>query len=751
MGFIPTTSSSQSTLQSNLSGVSDNILHSDISIKSKTNTISEPNSDSINNSDENFNDMSLIINVKEDIPSKYKQWSLDYDKSNTIQSYNQLKSSAKYIFSKFKSPNEKINPTIYGSDDNNSNDNVGKINKDGTHNISTCIGNTGEIFRIDSNNFKIDVYDWIPRDIIRQNGISIDNKSLYLIDSFSNLNDNNFKQKKIFPLNHYGDFTLPNYLIIYENNKLIQVSINGKLWNLRFQFDSNSEYEPYLIDSNKFIVLFNKTKSTLHLFQYSNFELIDTFEIETENSNPLFDLKGSFLMYVPKIIKNNDKKNLTPVNLSSKKNLMNKLMKTFSNTVMDSMFMFSEITQQKIKKKLNDSNKMLDNNENQTENDNNYTNKENYMDLFTELYNTITKNSSYIYAIDLTTKKQLFKLSIPYGCSKISISPYDLQFLTVSKRGDEIFLWDFTNSNDSIVLMDKYIRGKTSSIIDQLEWGTGNQSILCLSRQHGSLHYFINESLRNYEDLKTRKNEKKKSKNNFSITATKNDGTNTHDNNNNNNNEYFNNNSWCLSNLGLKEFKIVRSLFIKDFIIALNSENNLLTIDIESGCIDGFLKIDDSQTKNVKLNFKDDIIIDIETEDINPEIEIESCKPFVPAFNNKKYKFKQIEMIDNNTNNDNDNNDIDLVNILSDLDSRVRVVKEYNIAGTLYENKIKAKNEKIRQKLGSSLSSVKLSNNADTVGEIRLNQSDITTEGSVTQDNPNEDDAIRPSQTDHAF
>lgn len=39
---------------------------------------------------------------KESVPKKYRQWAADYDKSATLHSYNQLKSSAKYLFSKLR-------------------------------------------------------------------------------------------------------------------------------------------------------------------------------------------------------------------------------------------------------------------------------------------------------------------------------------------------------------------------------------------------------------------------------------------------------------------------------------------------------------------------------------------------------------------------------------------------------------------------------------------------------------------------
>ncbi|GAV27706.1 hypothetical protein PMKS-001174 [Pichia membranifaciens] len=446
---------------------------------------------------------------------------------------------------------------------------------------------------------------------------------------------------------------------------------------MMFTVSKDIEYTWYSVDSEDYFVLFDKTNSVLHVFDSKTTQLLDKYSVEVCNSNPVFDLKGSVLMYVPKGDANMEKKNLTPVDLSSKKNLLNKLIVTFSNTALDSMFLFSEVTQQKIKNIL-EAHKKGENASN-TENDNsadksakgssqdNEKLKDNYRDIFTEIYNTISKTSAYVCAVDLETKKQMFQLSIPAGCSKLSISPFDLQFLTANNRGDEIFLWDYTKAYESIVLMDKYNRGKTSAIIDQLEWGTGNSSILCLSRQNGSLHYFVNESLRNYEDLKVRKTKRR----NKSVAGAASNGS-------PNSGKSVSNSSWCLSHLKLKSFKVVRSLLTKDFIVALGQNNEILTIDIESGCIDGVINLEKKLSQLSSNSFQGDNS-NIKSELLNQEIEVETCKPFLPAYNNKKYKFTEIDV------------SIADSNVFNDIDSHTEVVKEYNVAGVLFKNKVQAK------------------------------------------------------------
>lgn len=658
---------------------------------------------------------SNIVLQRENAPRKYRHWTVDYDKSNHLQSYRQLKSSAKYIFSKFKPENLQ---SKQNSSKNKLTDSIGQIQNQeiassSEPTITTTFGIKGEIYRIHQD-YQLDCYDWFPpNDQKIQSNISLEDKSLYLINSLASICDQTNKTVPTYPLKYDRDHSnLCTCLDLYpKGEKLIDFKGHCKIKNDSFGWKSDIDYVPYMVDSSKFFVVFDKTNSILHIFDYSSFKLVKSYDdIKVTNSHPVFDLKDTIFMYVPKSISEIEKRNLTPLNLSSKKTLLNKLIKTFSNTAMDSMFMFSEVTQQKIKRILEERKKSEAANGEETINkdistaieiDNGYNEKlkDNYRDIFTELYNTISKNSDYVCAIDLKTKKTMFQLSVSSGCSKISISPFDLQFLIASNRGDELFLWDYTKAYDSIVLMDKYTRGKTSAIIEQIEWGTGNGSILCLSRQNGSLHYFINESLRNYEDMSIRKSEKRKNSSGGGITIS-NTGA-----------EIIGGNSWCLSNLKLKSFKVVRPLFIKDFVIAIDENDNLLTIDMEVGGIDGYFKIDDSKpqsstatvaantipSKTTTSNITDTtatnstvngdtsnnapLIPKVTARLLNSEIEVETCKPFLPAYNNKKYKFCEIEIRDCNA------------DVFDHLDTCVDITKEYNIAGTLFERKMNTKKE----------------------------------------------------------
>lgn len=623
------------------------------------------------------------------VPEKYKKWTLEYDSS--IQSYKQLKSGAQFIFNKFKSNNSSnsrtnnVNLNAFEVDnDEDGDENSGDIdNKEvpvDVHNEfdDLVIGSHGEVYKINEN--FIHVYDWIPRNSINKS-VDLNNKTLYHIHTIKTPECSKIsKILKIFPV-YYNRIT-KNLKILY----ILKTSINYELYlfdllrnqedYLPFKINSNFGYFSTPVDSSDYFILIDKTNQILNVFDYENLSLVNKFNVEFINDVPIFDLRGKHLIFNinSKFRYLINKNQLNSINLSSKNNLLNKLIKSFSNTALDSMLLFSEVSQNKISKILenrkkqqnNDTTSSMDQNEtNEDGNDCDDTDelinddiRDNYRDIFIELYNTINKSSSYVKLVDLSINSTIFQLSIPMGCSKISISPFDLQFLTVNYRGDELYLWDFTNlNNDSIILIDKYIRGKTSSIIETIDWGIGNSTVLCLSRQNGSLHSFINESLRNYEDLKIRK------KNGSSNATNKTQKP------------------WCLSSLKLKNFRIIRIVFILDYIIGVDRDNNLLLINLATGNIEGFIDIKNFKKQGDNVTDIDSICLESEIKSqvittlTNKEIEIETCKPYLPSYNNKNYNFHEIE-----------NFGIDFNNFIN-LSENIKIKKTFKIGAELYENK----------------------------------------------------------------
>lgn len=586
------------------------------------------------------------------VPPKYHRLTADYDSCTpkSVQQYNTLKHSAKYIFSKLSISNDSSPRKV-------TDDEVADLGRccgiDASSRREIIVGPHGEMYLVHEG--FIQVFDWFP--VSKRN--NIDERWLYLIHQFEF--PQIFKVRIAFPL-HYDRLTdTLRLLFIVETSKGLELCYQDCSENvdlpIDFQLDAAAQYVGIVVDSKECFVLYNKTSSVLSIFNYESLKLMGEFKVQVVNGNPVFDLKGSHLTYHIHCDDNEafDKEKFVPVNLASKGSLLNKLIRTFSNTAIDSMLMFSEVSQHKI-------NNLIEKRKELEKQDSNvqFTKelKNNYRDIFVEMYNTISKSSSFIRSVDLQTGKEIFKLNIPTGCSKISISPYDLQLLTVSKRGDELYLWDYTTCGDTIILQDKYTRGKTSAIIDAIQWGSGSDSIFCLSRSSGSLHCFVNESLSNYEDFTVRKNMKLSNKKRFLNP---------------------NNKSWCISNMKFKHIAVVNLTFIKPFVIAIDKHENLLLIDYDKGnvvaCID-FTKY--TCPSMVSNNKRIEATGSIRSDLMNKEIEVETCRPFLPSYNNKKYKFVEVELVRGTDSNDTPNL---TASMFSDIDSHLNTVKVYQIGG----------------------------------------------------------------------
>jgi hypothetical protein len=633
-----------------------------------------------------------------DPPLKYQQWTEGYADCNSIskQSYNQIKHSAKFLFNKVRSPaysekkehkNSALNRDKRDNDsetlvavENSEPSSLNSLGTSSRHAVS--IGSHGEVY-MHSESVKTQVYDWLPcyydkDDSDVNNHARINSLDLHLVIPSMNVAGSQAGRDRIFPLlyDRHVDTECKMLLLCKSPKDKLQMYIVGESQANFVDYPLHQDIERYSsipVDSEDYFVLFDKKISILVVFDYKG-ELIGEYEVEVCNGAPVFDIKGKHLIFsVGGGSKNSiDKRKLTHIHLSARKNLLNKLIKTFSNTVLDSMFMFSEVSQNKIRRMLEqeggDINGMQTQPKNAISDDEGiYSDEENekmnnYREIFVELYNTINYKSAYVRVVQLNTQRTAFQITIPNGCTKVSLSPYDLQFLTASSRGDEIFLWDYTNAPDSVVLMDKFTRGITSAVIERLDWGSGNASIYCLSRQNGSLHCFANESLRNYENMTTRRhsNTSKSGKHGKSMPQTTTPPV-----------------SWRMSNLKLKSFTVVRLGFAKDFIIGLNKHNDVLLIDAEKGLVAGIM--DHTRFVSITSIGSNKGLLDtltLHTQNVSPEIEVEPCKPFLPAYNNKNYKFMQVEEVDTGP------------AFFDDIEGNLRIAKEYSIAGSLHKPRV---------------------------------------------------------------
>lgn len=89
--------------------------------------------------------------------------------------------------------------------------------------------------------------------------------------------------------------------------------------------------------------------------------------------------------------------------------------------------------------------------------------------------NMVSPSCDYPLILDLSdsSPQQICQFQAREGVSSLSLSPNDLSILTVSRRGDDICLWDFTHFTTSITLREKWSRGTTSGAINTVRWFSG--------------------------------------------------------------------------------------------------------------------------------------------------------------------------------------------------------------------------------------------------------------------------------------
>lgn len=261
-------------------------------------------------------------------------------------------------------------------------------------------------------------------------------------------------------------------------------------------------------------------------------------ETSTFDGKPIFDLIGSWLVYSPTKYEINHLKNMvcttngsvskpkrpslsssttstklfTPIKLPPPGPLLNRVISNLSNNALDGLFKLSELSSKKIKRYMKKDRKKS--NELQLD-------KEVIVSLNSigkaigqTLYNTAstiqktTKNlanvdNEIIKIIDLSNDRTMAIFKPPGGVSSLCLSPYDLQLVNANLRGDNFYMWDLYKSPNEVSLLGKFIRGKTSAIIQEIFWfinnnlqelnGTpmgNNSGFGCITKHSGSIHWY---------------------------------------------------------------------------------------------------------------------------------------------------------------------------------------------------------------------------------------------------------------------
>ncbi|KAK6202893.1 uncharacterized protein RJT21DRAFT_112831 [Scheffersomyces amazonensis] len=217
----------------------------------------------------------------------------------------------------------------------------------------------------------------------------------------------------------------------------------------------------------------------------------------------------------------------TPVKLPASGPLLNKVLSSLSKTALDGLYRFSEMSSLKVKSLMNPPSSSTGTTSPISNSVNSSTIDSISSSIGKLLYSTasttaatlqktiikttsgtIVNDNQLIKIVDLANDRVLGIIKPPGGVSNVSLSPYDLQLVSVNYRGDSLYMWDLYRLPLEMSLIGKFERGKTSAIIEEIFWfmhhvkppGNGinkdeaiygnNLGFGCISKNSGSVHWF---------------------------------------------------------------------------------------------------------------------------------------------------------------------------------------------------------------------------------------------------------------------
>lgn len=212
----------------------------------------------------------------------------------------------------------------------------------------------------------------------------------------------------------------------------------------------------------------------------------------------IFDVQNHWMVYNASFeeslsaVLNAKEGQLTPVNFSKADNFLNKVLKNLSSTAIDGVIRVSRVSQSKIRNYLNPQEAAKGDSHTFTsmKDVKNTINK-----IISHLNGSSSKDVLILVPLDELASgnwNPIFMFS-PGGCSHVSMSPYDMLLSTVTLRGDNIFVWDYTKMTSSVNLVETFKRGSTPGIIEQTLWGKGNGFLCTVSGGSGSVRCFMND------------------------------------------------------------------------------------------------------------------------------------------------------------------------------------------------------------------------------------------------------------------
>lgn len=427
-----------------------------------------------------------------------------------------------------------------------------------TVNEFKLFGLNGEVITVLDNGRRLEVWDWTPH-----SSANTLTGALHLVAGIT------------FPIDVSNVWPLScsrrdNYyqLIVRGESNVLYFADNENTW---MELPLKAPITDLTISGNsQWFVLADNTTGLLLIHETNTLKLVTTLQTKVRNSKAVFDIKGHWICIL------GEKAHLTKIVLNQNGKLLNKLLTSLGKKTLDSIQVISQVSQNKINHFYNPDTPAV-------------SDTSSYSELISTWFNSFSNTSDYPTILDVSLEKPhlITQFQVRDSCSAVSLSPNDLHLITVSKRGDDISLWDFSKFHTQITLGDKWSRGATIGAIDMIKWGNSGEVFI---KSFGS------NSIRSLDTTTGEIN-------------------------------------WKISNTKFKDFAPVRSEF--DACITVNED--IITLDGVQ--VKSYLTLPKVTTtypepSNIKLP---PLLVD------DDHIEIESCKPFIPLYSLDNVTFKEID------------------------------------------------------------------------------------------------------------
>lgn len=305
---------------------------------------------------------------------------------------------------------------------------------------------------------------------------------------------------------------------------IVVSSGTGHLCVLRYERSNNTGRFIHGNDDASLLLVYNNC--TVPIIQKENLTDFNEKDIllktGTFDQTPIFDIVGSWLVYVPTRLEidyfkrlqvsndsmangRNDKKSVTklmftPVKLPLRNPLLVRMMSSLSNNAFDKLYRLSQYGTKKFRSYMSSSNKIIDKDVS-LHSISNSIGKALYSTASKLKKETFTPGSNeYIKILDLSNGQIMGTFKPPGGISYLSLSPYDLHLIHASYKGDNFYMWDLYKLPKEVSLVEKFARGRTSAKIREIVWfvndkntetlpGT-NSGFGCITKESGSLHWY---------------------------------------------------------------------------------------------------------------------------------------------------------------------------------------------------------------------------------------------------------------------